>query len=402
MRCSGPRGCSARAREIAIGMDPLYYGIGIVVGPRIGLGMLLGGLFAPYVLVPFLEGGPEAAMVGDWKRWLAIAALTLPTFAAIGLAYVWRMAPVVPPGFTPGRTAYERPTSGRTIWTVLVLATAVVISILAQRIFALPPYAAVVTMVVAWPMCIVNGRVNGDTDINPVRLVAVVILALLTWMVAGASAITLLGMAIIGGTMAAVAVDLFQDYRTGHLLDADPVHMTTVQVTGACIGALAGIPVLNLLLARFGIGEGSSLPAPGAQIWASMGEAMAGGFHPSDALLDAIVWVSVLGCGYAFLTVWPRTRAWMPSLFGIGIGMLLPIDNSVAIFGGGVLHWIIYRLCVRGDTPAAVAAKGEDVRNDMMLAGSAVFAAGAVMSILLILVVQLLGAFGSTPFFIAE
>ena len=26
---------------------------------------------------------------------------------------------------------------------------------------------------IAWPLCVVNGRVTGDTDINPVRLVAI-------------------------------------------------------------------------------------------------------------------------------------------------------------------------------------------------------------------------------------
>ncbi len=203
--------------------------------------------------------------------------------------------------------------------------------------------------------------------------------------------------------MAAVAVDLFQDYRTGHLLDADPVHMTTVQVLGACIGACAAIPVLNMLVGQLGLGEGSSLPAPGAQIWASMGIAMANGFHPSDALLSAILWVSAAGCLYAWFTVWPVSSAWMPSLFGIGIGMLLPVDNSVAIFAGGLIHWIVLKLLVKGDTAEARAKSGEGVRNDLMLGGSAVFAAAAVVSILLVILVTVFDqAFDWRPFFIAE
>src|SRR4030095_890705 len=124
----------------------------------------------------------------------------------------------------------------------------------AQLVFDLPAYASAVTMVVAWPMCIVNGRVNGDTDINPVRLVAVVLLATLTWIIAGAHAITLLGMAIIGGTMASVAVDMCQEYRTGYLLDADPVPMLSVQVLGAIAGSIVAIPVLSLLIGQLGIG----------------------------------------------------------------------------------------------------------------------------------------------------
>ena len=93
-------------------MDPLYYGIGIVVGPRIGLGMVLGALSVPWLIFPGLTIDNEvAADVGDWIKWLAIAVLTLPTFAAIVFAYFFRTPPVIPPGFTPGRTAYTAPAS---------------------------------------------------------------------------------------------------------------------------------------------------------------------------------------------------------------------------------------------------------------------------------------------------
>ncbi len=95
------------------------------------------------------------------------------------------------------------------------------------------------------------------------------------------------------------------------------------------------------------------------------------------------------------------TAAWMPSLFGIGIGMLLPVDNSMGIFAGGALHWLIKRFMVKGSTPAAREASGAEVRNDMMLAGSAVFAAAAIMNILLVILVTILAASGKHPFYIA-
>jgi len=391
------------AKEVSLGVDPLFYGIGLVVGPRIGLGMLIGGLLGPLLLAPWLEGLVPADTVPyvEWKRWIAIAVLTLPTFATIGLAYMYRTPHSVPPGFQAGRTRFVVPSSGRKLWIVLVLASAAAIAFFAQLVFDLPAYASVVTMLVAWPMCIVNGRVNGDTDINPVRLVAVVLLATLTWMIAGAHAITLLGMAVIGGTMAAVAVDMFQEYRTGYLLDADPVPMLSVQVLGAIAGSIVAIPVLAVLIQQLGLGPDSKLPAPGAQIWAAMGEAMAGGFHPSALLIRWILIISGVGCVYAWLTVWPVTGAFMPSLFGIGIGMLLPIDNSVGIFAGGLLHWLLARFMVRGATPEERQASSASVRNDMMLAGAAIFAAAAVMSILIVILFTVLDAADVHWFWIA-
>jgi uncharacterized oligopeptide transporter (OPT) family protein len=404
-------------KEISIGTDPLFYGIGLVVGPRIGLGMLIGGLLGPLMLAPWLELHQDPTSYVEWKRWMAIAVLTLPTFATIALAYVFHTPSPTPPGFTPGRTRYVLPPGARRLWMIVTLVSAAAVALLALQIFDLPIYASIVTMIVAWPMCVVNGRVNGDTDINPVRLVAVVLLATLTWIITpahvaasgdvtgqvmgGVSAITLLGMAVIGGTMASVAVDMFQEYRTGHLLDADPVPMLSMQVLGAIAGSIVAIPVLAILIGQLGIGPESKLPAPGAQIWASMGQAMAGGFHPSQLMIHSILIVSGVGCVYAFLTVWPVTGAWMPSLFGIGIGMLLPIDNSLGIFGGGLLHLIVARLMVKGRTPEERAASSSAVRNDMMLAGSAVFAAAAVVSIVIVLIYTALDHFGLHPFGIA-
>jgi uncharacterized oligopeptide transporter (OPT) family protein len=365
--------------------------------------MVIGGLLAPYVIGPALEGGPEAGNIGLWNRWLAIAVLTLPTFATIALAYVYRTPADVPPGFTPGRTRYQATPRAKMLWAASTFVAALGVVLLAQQVFGLPAFAAVVTMLVAWPMCIVNGRVNGDTDINPVRLLAVVILASLTWMIAEETrtATVLLGMAVIGGTMAAVAVDMFQEYRTGHLLDADPVPMLSVQVLGAIVGAIAAIPVLDMLIGQLGLGPGSKLPAPGVVVWSTMGEAMAKGFHPSQSLLMALVGVSLAGCVYAWLTIWPKTAPWMPSLFGIGIGMLLPVENSLAIFGGGLIHWGVKKFMVKGETPEARADSAAHVRNDIMLAGSAVFAASAIVSILLVIVVSLLASADLHPFYIA-
>jgi uncharacterized oligopeptide transporter (OPT) family protein len=277
-----------------------------------------------------------------------------------------------------------------------------------MAIFKCPWWVAAPTIVIAWPLCVVNGRVTGDTDINPVRLVAIVLLSGFFWLItqeAGLAgdeaAIAMLGMAVIGGTLAACAVDMMQDYRTGYLVDADPVHQTSVQFVGTIVGAIVAIPVLTMLVGELGIGEGEGLAAPGAQVWAKMAEAMAGGFDPSSPLLWGIVIVSVLGSVYAFLTVWPATMRWMPSLFGIGIGMLVGVEVSMGIFLGGVLKWVVTLWYKRGKTGDEAKAAREDASNDTMLAGASVFAAGAVLSILLIVVVQLMKAGGIDWFRIA-
>ena len=200
----------------------------------------------------------------------------------------------------------------------------------------------------------------------------------------------------------AVAVDMMQDYRTGYLVDANPTHQTTVPFVGVLFGAIAAIPVLKLLLGQLGIGPDSALPAPGAVIWASMARAMTGGFEPSSALVWAIVLTSVLGSLYAYLTVWPKTTRWMPSIFGVGIGMLIGVPGSAAIFLGGVIKWVTTLVYRSGKTGLQLEDANRTASNDTMLAGASVFAAGAVVSIAVVLVKTVLDAMGVDWFDIAH
>ncbi len=389
--------------EFGVGVDPLFYGIGIVVGPRIGIGMIIGALASPFLIQDMLAGTELAGETGNWVKWLAIAVLTLPTFATILFAYFFRTPAVVPPGFEPGRTDYHVPASRPLVYGMLGAISALGIAITAQAVFGLPWLVTAITILVAWPLCVMNGRVTGDTDINPVRLVAIVLLSGFFWMITEElrGPIVMLGMAVVGGTLAAVAVDMMQDYRTGYLVDANPTHQTSVQFIGVVIGALVSIPVLNLLLGQYGIGEGSTLPAPGAAIWAAMAEAAGGGFDPSSQLIWGIVITSIVGSLYAYLTVWPKTAAYMPSIFGIGIGMLLGVPASAAIFLGGLLKGLATWSYTSGKTGKEKEEAQAKAGNDTMLAGASIFAAGAVVSIVLILVTTLLKVLNSEFFYIA-
>ena len=386
--------------DVGLGVDPLYYGIGMVVGPRIGIGMLIGALASPFLIQDGLAGTALEIETGDWVKWVAIAVLTLPTFATILFAYAFRTPPVVPPGFSPGRTTYAVPATRALYYGLVGVFGALLTAFTAEAVFGLPWLVTGVTILIAWPLCVMNGRVTGDTDINPVRLVAIVLLSGFFWMVSS-GAVAMLGMAVVGGTLASVAVDMMQDYRTGYLIDANPTHQTSVQFVGVLVGALASVPVLGLLLAQFGIGPESTLPAPGAQVWATMASAMVGGFHPSSALIGSIVIVSIVGSLYAFLTVWPKTAAWMPSIFGIGIGLLLGVPASAAILVGGLLKWIVTRAYTGGKTGEARLVAAKDAGNDTMLVGASIFAAAAVTSILLVLLTTAMGLFGLDWFFMA-
>lgn len=373
-----------------ISLDPTLYGIGVVVGPRIGFGILIGGLLN-WKGVAWLTslGGVPAAQAGQWNLFSAIAVLTLPSFASILFAYIFRTPANVPPGFAPGKTTYPIPPTRNIVYVVLGLASTMGIALAAQWVFDLSFVACVATIALAWPLCVMNGRITADTDVNPVRLVAIVILSLFALWFAGEGAMFLLAMAIVGGTLAAMAVDMMQDFRTGYLVDANPTHQTTVQLIGTVIGAIVAVPFVMLIIDMLGIGPGSSLPAPGAQVWSGMAKAYTGGISLSGGLMIAIIAISVVGCGVTFLENLPATKRWIPSLFGIGIGMLLGVTTCAAIFVGGLIKWLIMHLAARGKTGEDKAKAANEANNDTLLIGAAIFAAAALMSVILIVLTKL-------------
>jgi len=386
---------------LGLSLDPLLYGIGIVVGPRIGLGMMIGALCAPFVIIPTLKSnGFSPKVYGDWVKWMAIAVLTLPTFATILFAYFFRTEANNPAGFTPGTNTYERPPAFKIVLIALALIGTLVTAITINILFYVPWYMTILTVAISWPLCIMNGRVTGDTDINPVRLVAIVILTAFAFMVSGPkSAVILLGMAIIGGTLAGMGVDMMQDYRTGYLVDANHYHQTTVQIVGSVIGSIVAVPFIIYLESAYGFGAKTTLKAPGAQIWSAMAKAFAGNASLGTELIWAIVIVSIVFSALSYLTVWPKTAAYMPSLFGLGIGLLLPFDMCAAIFIGGLIKWVVtsaYKSKAEDDE--GKAKMQTEAANDTMLVGSSMFAAAAVVSVLVVI----LNALFPTVIFLAH
>jgi len=384
---------SLHGKSLGISANPVGFGIGIVVGPRIGIGLLMGALAGPVVLGPLLNShGIDATHYGDWLRWSAIAVLTLPTFATLLFAYLFRTPPVVPAGFKPGVTKYPTPANMAVVYAVVaVLGTGIAV-LAAGSLFDLPWYETVLVGLLCVPLCIMNGRVTGDTDINPVRLVIIVILTVFA-LALSTTATMLLGMTIIATMLAGMAVDMMQDYRTGYLVDANPVHQTTVQFIGVMVGVLVAVPAILFLDKAMGFGAGTSLPAPGPTIYATMAKTYAGGAYMTGSLELAIALISLVGCLYAFLTAWPRSAQLMPSLFGIGIGMLLDFETCAAIFVGGLIKWIVVNGYTSNAEPGKKVEAADKAQNDTLLIGSGIFAAAAIIAVIHILISKLTGLY---------
>jgi len=94
------------------------------------------------------------------------------------------------------------------------------------------------------------------------------------------------------------------------------------------------------------------LPAPSAKVWAGVAEMMANGVAalPEGALGAAAI-AAVLGIlltlGEEFAP--PRYRRWIPSPIGLGIAGVIPAFNSISMFLGALVAWLVARRWPRVD-----------------------------------------------------
>lgn len=367
--------------NVSISLDPLLYGIGIVIGPRIGISMLLGALINVLILSPQLM--TAGAQVDEYIRWVAVGLMTLPAFTSVIFSFIFKSTLTLPPGFKP-KEFHEEEKLSLNQWLMIgmVFLGAVSITILTMKsIFGISWYYVLLAICLAGPMCFTLGKVASETDINPVRLIAIFLLFIFS-IFERHSPVALLAIGISGATFAAIAVDLFYDLRTGYLIRANPIHQIFVQFLGVLPVSFASIFFLHVLATKFGFGEGKYFPAPSAIVWSVMADA----FSLGTSAVTPGIWIatgiaSLIGIILTFFRGWGPTHSYTPSSFAMGIALLLPFEMSAAIFLGSLIRLLI--------TTLARPDNRRQIEEDAYQAGSAIFAASAFAGIIAVILISL-------------
>jgi uncharacterized oligopeptide transporter (OPT) family protein len=369
--------------NLSLSVDPILYGIGIVVGPRIGFSMILGGLINVIILTPAFKNygiPPE-----EHTRWTAVGLMTLPAFTSMIFAYFLKCKKKLPPGFSPKESIEDQFLPREIAALIITFLFGMGIAVVEmQKLFEVTWEHVVLGAMISGPMCFALGKVASETDINPVRLLAIALLFVFS-ILNSYSPVALLALGITGATFAAVAVDLFYDLRTGYLIRANPKQQILLQFLGVIPVSFAAVYFLNLLTTNFGLGEGEYFPAPGAIIWATMAEAFSQGGEniPSGVWVSAGI-ASLVGIVLTFFENWGWTQRYSISSFALGISLLLPFEMGAAIFLGSLLRYIAFFLARN---------QGEEtlrkVEEGAFKSGSAIFAASSIAGIVAVLLITL-------------
>jgi putative OPT family oligopeptide transporter len=371
------------------GIFPAYIGVGYIIGPRLASlnfagGVLAWGLFAPLLmfflgpqLIPVFYGPGVAAADVSWvdlvtNVWKFIIRPIAVGGMLVGAGYtLYKMRKNLAAGIrrslgdvkkAAGQSeVVSRIEKDLNIKVVLFgLLLTFVLMVFVYRVFAgtWPPavVAAVVMAVAGFFFAAVSGNLVGtigasNNPISGLTLSTLIIAALLMVLIgakgdAGVAAV--LGVAAVVCVSSAVAGEMLQDLKVGHILGGTPYKMQIGNVFGILIASLVMYFPLMLLHGAFTFGS-KDLAAPQAGLMAALAKGIVGG-----EMAWPLVIVGML-MGFAFILVQVRS----PML--VAVGMYLPLETTFAIFVGGMLKGLVEKAMAKRKFNAAQTARATNV-----------------------------------------
>jgi uncharacterized oligopeptide transporter (OPT) family protein len=194
-------------------------------------------------------------------------------------------------------------------------------------------------------MGVVAARVTGETDTTPTKALGPVTQCVFGALLPGNLTANLMGANVTGG-VGLHAADLLMDLKTGYLVGANPRQQFIAQLFGVLAGAAAVVPVFNLLVPTPDVIGSAAFPAPAVQVWAGVSKVVVGGVTALPAAARAAAGIAfLLGIVLVLAERWAprRLRPYIPSASGLGIAMVIPGYNSIAMFTGGLIAEILRR-----------------------------------------------------------
>jgi len=342
-------GISAQRLILGVAWDPLLLGAGFLVGPRIGISLLLGAIVAWPVLGPIVVGQgwidlPETAsayrQIMAWTMWPGVMLMIFAGLTALALK--WK---VIKGTFSSmlaiGKGSEDSELElGFKPWISWLTGAVVLCILVMQFAFSIPWWLTLFSVAISFIMAAIAVRCIGQTEVNPVSAFASMN-QLIVGAIMPANITANLTMAGVSGAGASEAGDMMQDLKTGWLVGATPRKQVLTQIFGVLMGSAVAVPMLLLIFNSYELGT-AEMPAPAAFRFAALAELFAKGFGALPPFaVTAMIIGAVSGILLAVLENFRRIRSWIPSPVGLGIAMIIPFSYSFAIFLGSAIFFIL-------------------------------------------------------------
>jgi putative OPT family oligopeptide transporter len=394
------------------GVSPAYIGVGYIIGPRLASlnfsgGLLSWGLFVPlllYFVGPSLEASVGAGGAFSDERWIALAngvwrfmvrPIAIGGMLVSAAFTLWRMRKNLVGGLSHSISDVKKAAAGgyevtRTQkdihfkWVLIGIGVAAVFTFFLYNYFSQNVGAALVAtlvMIIAgFFFAAVSGYLVGmiGSSNNPISgltlstLIVAALLMVLLGMQGSHGIAAVLGVAGVICVSSAVAGEMLQDLKVGHILGGTPWKMQTGNMIGVVLSAaVMFFPLVILHQGDINSGGtgfgGKALPAPQAGLMALVAQGIVGG---------QMAWpLIIVGMLMAVAMLLIQVRS--PML--VFVGMYLPLETTFAIFIGGLIRGIVDMVAKKRQFNDAQKARSE---NNGILIASGLIAGEALIGLL--------------------
>jgi putative OPT family oligopeptide transporter len=398
-------------------ISPAYLGVGYIIGPRLAAlnfagGVLAWGLLVPlltYVMGPTIQAGLPAGQAASWTQVASAIYFSIVRPIAVGGMLVgasftlFRMRKQLLAGMKRAvsdlkKSAAAHAATNRTerdlsakivfagVFVVFLSMIALYYYFIAgagnlsgSKVIAGAVVAAAVMVVLGFFFAAVSGNLVGmiGSSNNPVSglTLCTLVVAALLMVVLGVSGVggvaAVLGVAAVVCVSSAVAGEMLQDLKVGHILGGTPSKMQVGDIFGIVVASLVLFFPLMVLDKAYHFGS-PALPAPQAGLMAMLSQGIVGGNMPWPLVIVGIL------MGFALILIEVRS----PMLFSVG--MYLPLGTTFAIFVGGVIRWFTDKLRDRQGLNDAQKAR---VDNAGVLTASGMIAGEALCGLVVAAIV---------------
>jgi putative OPT family oligopeptide transporter len=390
------------------GVSPAYIGVGYIIGPVLAALVFAGGLLAWGLFVPLLMYfiGPqlEAGLVSGTQQELLAQATDVWSYIVRPIAIggmllsavytLWRMRLTLFGGIKRSVSDVRKAATGlgeinrieqdlSLKWVFPGIAIISILIFFVYNYFARDIGAAltatIVMIVAGFLFAAVSGYLCGliGSSNNPISglTVSTVIVAAVLMVLLGqrgtAGIAAVLGVAAIICVSAAVAGEMLQDLKVGHILGGTPWKMQVGDMFGVFVASVVMLyPILilhqgDINLGGIGLG-GRELPAPQASLMALVSEGIVSG----EMAWPLVIVGMLMAVGFILV------RVKSPML--ICVGMYLPLETTFAIFVGGLIKGIVDKV---GERRKLTVGQKTRVENNGVLIAAGLIAGEALVGL---------------------
>jgi putative OPT family oligopeptide transporter len=414
-------------------LSPALLSVGYIVGINIAILMFIGGALNWLVAIPicslFTKWGvyPEghnlagqAMSALDWAnklwgsqtRYIGVGAMLVG-----GLWTIFKLRKSLLKGVMDGIRAYRKigvaGSGGLTAerverdipmkWVLLGIVASIVPIFLLYEHFvdkvsvSLP--MALIMVLTGFLFSAVAGYMAGlvgssNNPVSGVTIATVLVSALILLFMLGSGAKNGPAAAIIiGGVVccaAAIAGDVMQDLKTGHILKNTPWKLQVAEIIGTISAAFIMAPVLMLLYKAYGfkghisgldisgLPKKDALAAPQANLMESVAKQVFSGDVPWNFVLIGVgVAAAVIILDEYFIR---RGSSFRTPVLAVAIGIYLPLELETPILAGGIISYLIQSYRRRKNTAIEFVQEGD--KRGLLLA-SGLITGEALMGILI-------------------